>query len=121
MRHIYLIDNLLTPIYIYRSNFMEAEMYKALFVIIIVLLGAALIACSSEQKQEEATAETPETTTMVADTAAIACGGCDMQHTKAEMAAHEIDGETKYFCSDACKDHYMAKLEKEKSETSKVN
>jgi YHS domain-containing protein len=99
-------------------------MKKVLFLLVFLAIGATLIMCSGEQKQEatteEATTEeaTQEATeTVVADTALTMCaGGCSMEMEKAKMVSHEIDGETHYFCSEKCKENYMAKKEEGKKE-----
>jgi hypothetical protein len=73
--------------------------------------------CSGEQKQEskveEATEETPSTA--VSDTSMAVCaGGCGMEVEKAKMVSHEVDGEKHYFCSEMCKENYLASKEVEK-------
>jgi YHS domain-containing protein len=94
-------------------------MKNALFFLLLVLIGATLIMCSGEQKQEskveEATEETPATT--VSDTSMAVCaGGCGMEVEKAKMVTHEVDGEKHYFCSEMCKENYLASKKDEKKE-----
>ena len=43
-------------------------------------------------------------------------GGCGMTMEKEKMVAHEQDGETIYFCSEKCKENYMAKEKEEGAE-----
>jgi len=91
---------------------------KRIFLLFMLLsLGAILIMCSGEQKQEATTEETaPEvTTTVVADTSMAMCdGGCAMQMDKAKMVSHTIEGKKHYFCSEMCKENYLAKNNKVK-------
>jgi YHS domain-containing protein len=91
-------------------------MKNLISIIFAIMLALAVIACTAEKKEEAKTEQEPATTTVTADTAKITCAGCGMVHTKAEMTAHEIDGETMHFCSEQCKEHYLATREKE-SET----
>lgn len=99
-------------------------MKRVFFLLLIVAIGATLIMCSGEQKPEATTDEATQevitdeatqeaTETVVADTANVACAGCGMEMEKAQMVSHEIDGETHYFCSEECKENYLAKKEKE--------
>jgi hypothetical protein len=92
-------------------------MKKTFFLLLLIIIGATLIMCSGEQKQEskveEATEETPSTA--VSDTSMAVCaGGCGMEVEKAKMVSHEVDGEKHYFCSEMCKENYLASKEVEK-------
>jgi len=84
---------------------------KYLFVFLLALLvTVAMVSCSSE-KQEEATAETQETMDTAAEAEMVQCTGCEMSMEKSKMVAYEMDGETKYFCSEECKANYLAAKE----------
>ncbi len=90
-------------------------MKNVLYFFFLLLIGATLIMCSGEQKsevEEEATEEA--TSTVVDDTTMAQCeGGCGMTVEKDKMIAHEIDGETHYFCSEMCKENYLASKQEE--------
>jgi YHS domain-containing protein len=89
-------------------------MQKVLFVLLMIVLGVALVMCSGEKKEEttqEATQEMQQTA--VSDTGTATCPGCGMEMDKAQMVAHDVDGETEYFCSAECKTNYLAVKEKE--------
>ena len=87
-----------------------------ILAIFVFLLAFVIVACQAEKKEEVKTEPEPAATTVNADTVKITCQGCGMVHTKSEMTAYEIDGDTMYFCSEQCKDNYLATREKE-SET----
>ncbi len=89
-------------------------MQKIIFFIWVIVLGVALVMCSAEKKEEvtqEATQEMQQTA--VSDTGTAVCPGCGMEMAKAEMVAHEAEGETEYFCSEECKNHYLAEKKQE--------
>ena len=88
-------------------------MKRVLFLLLLFVIGVTLIMCSGEKKEEaaqEATGEATETTieTAVSDTAMATCPGCGMTMEKSKMVAYEEDGETEYFCSEECKNNYLA-------------
>jgi YHS domain-containing protein len=86
-------------------------MKRVFFVLLLLALGTVLIMCSGEQKPQ---AEEAATETVVADTAMVACAGeCGMKMAEAKMVAHDMDGETMHFCSEGCKENYLAKQETE--------
>jgi YHS domain-containing protein len=91
-------------------------MKNLLYVLLLVIIGTTLIMCGGEQKsevKEEATEEAASTT--VADTLMAQCeGGCGMTVEKAKMVTHEVDGEKHYFCSEMCKENYLASKQEEK-------
>ncbi len=88
-------------------------MKKMLFLMVLVLLTGALIMCSGEQKQEaKQEAQEDVQATAVSDTALAVCPGCGMEMAEAEMVSQEVDGKTEYFCSEECKENYMASKEK---------
>jgi YHS domain-containing protein len=94
-------------------------MKRVFFLLVIFLIGATLIMCSSEQKQEATVDETTEeaTSTTVSDTSMALCAaGCGMEVEKAKMVSHEMDGEKHYFCSEMCKENYLASKKEEKKE-----
>ncbi len=85
-------------------------MRNLIFIMALVFLTMTLIMCAGEQKQE-AQPESKQTT--VTKEELIDCPGCNMKMEKSKMIAHVADGDTLYFCAEGCKDHYLAKLEKE--------
>ena len=87
-------------------------MKHLLIVLVISLITITLLTCSSDKKEAEETQKS-ETTTVEVDTVKVTCPGCGMVHTKAEMTAYDIDGKTMHFCSDMCKDNYIAQKDKE--------
>ena len=92
---------------------------KKLILFLLLLLAVTLIMCSSEQKQEATVDKATEeaTSTAVVDTSMVACaGGCGMEVEKAKMVSHEMDGEKHYFCSEMCKENYLASKKEEKKE-----
>ena len=92
-------------------------MKRVLFVIFVLILGIALIMCAGEKKEEakvEVSTDTKES--VVSDTAMVVCPGCGMEMQKSKMVAHETEGETDYFCSQECMEHYLAQSESETAE-----
>ena len=92
-------------------------MRKIIISLIFSILVLLLIACQGEQKAETKVEE-EVTTAAVSDTAQVTCPACGMTHAASEMTAYEIEGETHYFCSEACKEHYLADLESPEEEES---
>ena len=94
-------------------------MKRVFLLFIFLVIGVTLIMCSDEKKQE---AQEEVKQTMVADTGMVACPGCEMKMDKAQMVAHEVEGEeTQYFCSEDCKTNYLAKKEEEAPAEPEVN
>ena len=90
-------------------------MSKVFSYILILLIALAVIACTGEQKQETTTEEMqPAETTTEVEMAKLTCAGCGMIHEKSEMTAYVQEGDTLYFCSDQCKEHYLAKQDQSK-------
>ena len=88
-------------------------MKKVLFLLLLFVIGVTLIMCSGEKKEkaaEEMTGEATESTmeSAVSDTAMATDPVCGMTMEKSKMIAYEDDGETVYFCSEECKDKYIA-------------
>ena len=88
-------------------------MKNIIVYIFTLLIAISIIACTSDKQEETKTEELqPAATTTEGDTTKIACdGGCGMVHAKSEMTAYVDNGETKYFCSEHCKEHYLAQKE----------
>lgn len=92
-------------------------MFKLLISIIVMLLVVFMISCSGEKQAESKMETESETQTAVADNDSMAtCPGCDMVMNKSNMVMYVADGDTLHFCSEECKAHYVAELEKEESE-----
>ena len=91
-------------------------MKHLLFLFGILLLSLALISCGGEKKAEEQTKMDETATTAVSDTSKVECPGCGMVMMQSEMIAHEINGETKHFCNEACRDNYLAKMKETKTD-----
>jgi YHS domain-containing protein len=92
-------------------------MKKLFFLMLLLILGATFIMCSGEQKSEaNVEEETQEAASeVVADTSMATCdGGCGMEVEKSKMIAYKMDGETLYFCSEMCKENYLASKKEEK-------
>ncbi len=79
------------------------------FIFIMVLsLVFVFVACSGE-KQEEA-AQTETQVEEAATAGLVDCsGGCDMKMEQAKMVSYAQESDTLYFCSDKCKNDYLAK------------
>lgn len=88
-------------------------MKRVFILLVLLILGIALVMCGGEKKDEF---KEEAQQTVVADTGKAVCPGCAMEMEKSKMVAHETDGETEYFCSEECKDNYLASKEGEKSE-----
>ena len=87
-------------------------MKKLFFLMGMLILAGALIMCSGEQKQEAAQETQQDVeTTAVSDTTVAMCPGCGMEMARSEMVAYEEDGKTTYFCSEECKENYLASKE----------
>lgn len=94
-------------------------MKRVSFLLVLLVLAAAFIMVACEKKQEttgeatteETTTEESAETTMesaVSDTGMATDPVCGMTMEKSKMVAYEEDGETIYFCSEECKDKYLA-------------
>jgi YHS domain-containing protein len=82
-----------------------------------MIVGLTIMMCSGEKKQEatvEETAEEPTATTVADTSLAVCAGGCAMEMEKSKMISHEHEGETHYFCSEMCKENYLASKAEEK-------
>jgi YHS domain-containing protein len=93
-------------------------MAKLFYILLSFVLVFAFIACTGEKTEEQAETETEAEATVekaLDENMAECASGCGMTMEKEKMVAHEHDGETLYFCSDKCKDDYLAK-EKEEGE-----
>ena len=83
-------------------------MNRIFILLLFLIIGTTLIMCSGEKKQEVATEESTET--VVTDTSKAMCSGaCSMEMDKAQMVAHEVDGEKHYYCSEMCKENHLTK------------
>jgi YHS domain-containing protein len=91
-------------------------MGRILLTFLLAVLLVALFACSGEKKTETKTGEMPPAQTTVADTGKAICPGCGMEMARNEMIPYVVEGKTLYFCSEQCKENYLATLE-EKTET----
>jgi YHS domain-containing protein len=87
-------------------------MNKLIIIFIFSVLLLVFINCSGEKKTDTGTQEVQQTQTTVADTGKAKCPGCGMVMAKTEMVRYEADGKTMYFCSEHCKDNYLASVEK---------
>jgi len=85
------------------------RIFMFLFLSVLVL---AFFTCSGEKKTDTGMQGMQQTQTTVADTGKAACPGCGMEMAKTEMVKYEADGKTMYFCSEHCKDNYLASIEK---------
>jgi YHS domain-containing protein len=77
----------------------------------MLVLSATLLvflACSGEKKSETTTQEIQQIQSAGADTVSATCPGCNMVMAKSEMIQYTGDGKTLYFCSEQCRDNYLA-------------
>lgn len=90
-------------------------MAKLFYILFSFVLVIAFIACTGEKTEEQAEPETEAAVEKVLDENMAECaGGCEMTMEKEKMVALEQeDGETLYFCSDKCKEAYLAKEKEE--------
>ena len=89
-------------------------MTKLLYFLLSVVLVVAFIACTGEKVEEQAETEVEATVEKAMDENMAECAGdCGMTMEKEKMVAHEHDGDTTYFCSEKCKEAYMAKEKEE--------
>jgi len=96
-------------------------MTKLTIVIFCFILAFVFFACKSEQKSESEMQQQEEVTTVESDTGQATCPACGMTMAQAEMITFEVDGETLHFCSEGCKDHYLAQQQDmEESEESEI-
>ena len=86
-------------------------MVKKFLVILMILLALLLLACSGEKKAETKVEAETETQTAVQSADQATCPGCNMTMDKDKMITHVAEGDTMYFCSDNCKNKYLAELE----------
>ena len=94
-------------------------MFKLFISIIVVLLALALVACGGEKKAETKTEAESEAQTAVVDSSMTmaTCPGCGMTMEKSKMIAHVADDDTLYFCSEGCRDNYLANLPAEEEDS----
>ena len=85
-------------------------MSKLFYILLSFVLVFVFVACTGEKAQEKTEMDTEATVEKVMDENMAACAAdCGMTMEKEKMIAVEEDGETKYFCSEKCKEAYMAK------------
>ncbi len=107
-----------------RSKFTLKEglgMFRFLTFVVVIFLVFVFAACSGEKKDEAVHTETHGEETATAGLADCS-GSCDMKMEQAKMVAFVQESDTLYFCSDKCKNNYLAAEEKEgdsKEETKK--
>jgi YHS domain-containing protein len=87
-------------------------MNKLVTLSLLVLILVAFMACSGEKKVETGTRQMQQSQTSATDTTKATCPGCGMEMAKSEMVKYEADGKTLYFCSEYCKENYLATAEK---------
>ena len=91
-------------------------MVKLFYVLLSFVLVFAFIACTGEKVEEKAETEAEAAVEKAMDENMAQCPGCEMAAMEKEkMVAYEHDGDTTYFCSEKCKEAYLAK-ESEKGE-----
>ena len=95
-------------------------MTKLLYFLVSMILVFAFIACTGEKVEEKSETEAEATVEKAMDENMAKCPGCDMDAMEKEkMVAHEHDGDTTYFCSEKCKEAYLAKEQEEVTEETK--
>ena len=86
-------------------------MSKLMVVFFCVILTLLFFACKAEQQAETEMQEQEQVTTVEPDTTQVTCPACGMTMAKADMVTYDVDGETYHFCSEGCRDQYLADLE----------
>ena len=90
-------------------------MNKVLLYIFILSISLIVSACTGKKKQDTGTEEMqPAATTTEVDTARVTCAGCGMIHQKSQMIVYVQAGDTVYFCSEQCKENYLARQNESK-------
>ena len=92
-------------------------MFRLFISFVILLLALALIACGGEKKAETEMQAEPEAQTAVVDSSMATCPGCGMTMEKGKMIAQVVDSDTLHFCSEGCRDNYLANLPEEEEDT----
>lgn len=92
-------------------------MFKLFISFVILLLALALIACGGEKKAETKMEAESQTEAVVADSTMATCPGCGMTMEKEKMISQVVEGDTMYFCSEGCRDNYLANLPAEEEDT----
>jgi len=95
-------------------------MSKILIVTFCFILAFVILACKAEQKAESEMQQQEQVTTVEPDSGQATCPGCGMTMATAEMIAYDVDGETHHFCSEGCKDNYLAQHEEMEGEDSDI-
>ncbi|MFC2088905.1 hypothetical protein ACFLSX_04825 [Calditrichota bacterium] len=88
-------------------------MLRFLIFLMTLFLIFAFFACGGEKKEEAAKteAQVEEATAGMID-----CDGeCGMKMAEADMVTYVQEGDTLHFCSEKCKEHYLA-AEKEEGD-----
>ena len=67
-----------------------------------------------QEKANEPVEKASEKVETADDAKTAVCSGCNMEMDKAKMVSAEIDGKMHYFCSEKCKEAYLAKKDKKK-------
>lgn len=81
-------------------------MVKYFTLLMTLFLIFAFFACGGEKKEEavKTEAQVEEATAGMID-----CDGeCGMKMAKADMVTYVQEGDTLHFCSEKCKEHYLA-------------
>jgi YHS domain-containing protein len=84
-------------------------MKNLISIILILILSLTIIMCSGEKNQEIKQKTDSESTVK---SELVDCPGCNMKMEKSKMITHVTNGDTLYFCSEYCKENYLAKQEK---------
>lgn len=98
-------------------------MNRFFILVLTVFLLIGFFACGQKQEQEQQTTteETMTTdTTMVAEGMVECDGDCGMTMDPAKMITYVEGEDTLHFCSEGCKDKYLAKEDVESEEETEM-
>jgi YHS domain-containing protein len=95
-------------------------MGRILIIVSAAILLLFMFACSGEKKMDVKQINNQQTQITTEDTSKAICPGCGMEMAKKEMIQYVTNGQTLYFCSEHCKENYLATLDDKTEETEKA-
>jgi YHS domain-containing protein len=82
-------------------------------LVLLAILLPAFLACTGDKKTGTETRESRSNQNVVADTTKAICPGCGMEMEKSEMLTYVAGGKTYYFCSEHCRQNFLASVDKD--------